>query len=198
MRQKLLKIKSVGIFLVFCMFLGTIFADTNGVWHDAEDVRVGTFASDEDDGTSLFTFVNPVFINNTLNISADSGRGIYSFSNSSDGVAGVTNTPFRAGVYGWSKNGFGYSGYFEGGNFIVGSGNVGIGVNPTTAKLDVNGNIKALSIYVASSIGIGVPVPSKALEVNGDIKATNIYVSSVSDVNTIKSTAGGNIVIQLG
>jgi len=81
-----------------------------------------------------------------LNISADSGRGIYSFSNSSDGVAGVTNTPFRAGIYGWSKNGFGYSGYFEGGKFIVDS-SMGVGVKIPTAKLDVNGSLRANEIY---------------------------------------------------
>ena len=53
----------VGIF-----FTGLVWADTNGVWHDAEDVRAGTFGADEGDTTTPYVFNNPVQMDNTLQV----------------------------------------------------------------------------------------------------------------------------------
>ena len=59
-------VTSLAIFL-FLIF-GIVYADTNGVWHRSEDVRVGTFGNDEDDSSSNYNFINPVEFNKNINI----------------------------------------------------------------------------------------------------------------------------------
>lgn len=49
------------IFLLLIIFSGGfIWADTNGIWHFAEDVRPGIFGANEDDSVTPFEFVNDV------------------------------------------------------------------------------------------------------------------------------------------
>ncbi len=74
------------------------------------------------------------FINNY------NGRGIWSESLIDDGIAGITSASGESAIYGWARNSYVYYGYFEGGNFIIASGNVGIGATSPTAKLDVRSN----------------------------------------------------------
>lgn len=70
---------------VLVLFGGVAFADSNGVWIKAEDVRAGTFAADENNGDFVFpdnveinddflvngisTFNSNVVINSYLNVS---------------------------------------------------------------------------------------------------------------------------------
>ena len=51
---------TIFIFLVV-VFMGLVWADTNGVWHRAEDIRGGVIAQDEQDVTTNFTFIHPVY-----------------------------------------------------------------------------------------------------------------------------------------
>ena len=55
---------SLGIFLL--LIFGIVYADTNGVWHRSEDVRVGTFGNDEGDNSNFYNFINPVGFNSDV------------------------------------------------------------------------------------------------------------------------------------
>lgn len=61
------------VLILFFVSFGPVFSDTDGVWHEAEDVRVGTFGSDEGDTSTPFKFENPVEVNNTLKVSGNEG-----------------------------------------------------------------------------------------------------------------------------
>jgi len=54
------------LFWIMVFFGGLVWADSNGVWHDAKDVRGGTFGSDEQPNTNSFSFMNPVTFNDVL------------------------------------------------------------------------------------------------------------------------------------
>ncbi len=54
---------SLGILLFFSF---SLYADSNGVWINSEDVRAGFFGFDELNSSFNYTFLNPVEINNTL------------------------------------------------------------------------------------------------------------------------------------
>lgn len=56
------------MFLVSLIVGGIVFADTNGVWHNSEDVRSGTFGTDEADGE--YVFENPVEFNNEIRVNS--------------------------------------------------------------------------------------------------------------------------------
>jgi hypothetical protein len=49
------------LLLTVLFFGGFIWADSNGVWTFAKDIRGGTFGSDEQADTNNFTFINPVY-----------------------------------------------------------------------------------------------------------------------------------------
>lgn len=53
------------IILLILVLGGFIWADTNGIWHRAEDVRAGIFGADE--GSGDFTFPNNVLVIQNLN-----------------------------------------------------------------------------------------------------------------------------------
>jgi len=53
------------LILVFLLFGSFVWADTNGVWHRAEDVKGGIFGSDEQPITN-FGFQNPVWFSDDL------------------------------------------------------------------------------------------------------------------------------------
>ena len=47
--------------LLFILFLGLfVWADTNGIWHNAQDIRGGIFGDDEQESNMNYTFRNPV------------------------------------------------------------------------------------------------------------------------------------------
>jgi len=57
--------------LILVFFGGLVWADSNGVWHDAKDVRGGIFGNDEQPNTNNFSFINPVSFNGILTANAN-------------------------------------------------------------------------------------------------------------------------------
>lgn len=58
------------ILILSILIFGSIaWADTNGVWNRAEDVKAGVFAQDENGGD--FTFPNNLYINENLCINGE-------------------------------------------------------------------------------------------------------------------------------
>jgi trimeric autotransporter adhesin len=43
-----------------------VFADSDGVWEEANNLKPGIFGNDEGDSDSIYTFINPVIVNNSL------------------------------------------------------------------------------------------------------------------------------------
>ena len=68
MKSKILHFSFIlNIIFISLVFLGVfIWADSNGVWHETKDIRVGTFGLDEQDTISSFNFLNPVVFNNDV------------------------------------------------------------------------------------------------------------------------------------
>ena len=83
------------IILFLLIFGGAVWADSNGVWHFPEDIRPGIFGSDEGDSNSEYTFVNPIYSNNTLYVSSivDSKDSNYSLNLS--GISTLSNVTFE-------------------------------------------------------------------------------------------------------
>ncbi|MDR2963580.1 MAG: tail fiber domain-containing protein [Bacteroidales bacterium] len=93
-------------------------------------------------------YMTGIWVTNTR--TAGSGSSIWganissTSSNTKDMIFGVQST-----VSGGDPN-WRYSGYFDGGRFVVMNGNVGIGKTPTLGMLDVAGNIYANGSIVTS------------------------------------------------
>lgn len=51
---------------VFIAIFSFVWADTNGVWHRAEDIVGGVFGQDEQGETTDYTFINPVNFNDSV------------------------------------------------------------------------------------------------------------------------------------
>lgn len=58
------------VLLIVLVFVGFSWADTNGVWHRAEDILAGTFGSDEVNN-SLYIFPNDLEVKNDLCLGAE-------------------------------------------------------------------------------------------------------------------------------
>jgi len=54
------------LFITIILLGGLIWADTNGVWHNAEDIKAGVFGDDEENGD--FIFNNNLIINQNLKV----------------------------------------------------------------------------------------------------------------------------------
>ena len=99
--------KLLSLFTIISIILigGIIFADSNGIWHRAEDVQGGTFGADEMDITSYYRFIHPVYFdqnielrNATLNITGSiflNGTNIATLDSS--GKVKVEQLPFHKG-----------------------------------------------------------------------------------------------------
>jgi hypothetical protein len=129
MFTKNIKFIIIAMAVVFTVSFGLVFADTNGVWHNAKDVRSGVFANDETAGS--FTFINnTLFITNmssgspALNIdkvNASYGLYIENLNNSGSGGVGIVGYGITGilgsgvyGVFGASSSPNGAAGYFNG------------------------------------------------------------------------------------
>ncbi len=54
------------LLLLVLFFGGLIYADTNGIWHRAEDVIAGTFGADENGGDYIFP--NDIEVKNDIKV----------------------------------------------------------------------------------------------------------------------------------
>jgi hypothetical protein len=63
------------VFVIIVISLGVVFADSDGIWEEAKNLKPGIFGFDEADQVSAYTFVNPVIIDESLivnnNVSAE-------------------------------------------------------------------------------------------------------------------------------
>lgn len=82
----------------------------------------------------------------------DKGMGVYGNAQASAGK--------NYGVYGRTNSTHGYAGYFYGRGYF--SGNVGIGIEEPTQKLDVAGTVKATGLQLATSPVAGYVLTSDA------------------------------------
>jgi hypothetical protein len=68
----------LGFMFVFSIFsIGSVFADSDGIWEYAKNIKPGIFGEDEDDGGLIFTFINPVIMNDTLIVNNDVSAEAY-------------------------------------------------------------------------------------------------------------------------
>ena len=56
---------------ILVLFTALSWADNNGVWTRAEDVRAGTFGSDEGVGSAEYRFIDPVVMEDELNVTGE-------------------------------------------------------------------------------------------------------------------------------
>lgn len=61
-----MKLKYLLFIFTFIVFFNTVSADTNGIWHLTKDIRGGIFGLDEMGVTTNYTFIHPVYFNETL------------------------------------------------------------------------------------------------------------------------------------
>lgn len=118
------------------------------------------------------------------------------------GVKGYSAVDGISGVLGQAASPAGYSGYFTGGKFVVGSGNVGIGtINPIT-KLDIAGDIRVggqkLCYYTCYTTAASWAPFAQSIFCdkrrfdNGAVVSPNVYMGLASAVT--ESVGGGMVV----
>jgi len=166
------------ILILFVLFFGGfIWADTNGVWHRAEDVQGGVFGSDEN--ALNYTFNNDVYFNSYLR------SGIYYID--IDAVTGLNDLRSEKITTNFAE---------VNGNAII-NGNVGIGISNPTSKLHIvdtmtqdNGN----GAFRIGGVGTGGYLESG---VNYNYVATNNgwFQAWADSVPTwlLLNPAGGNV-----
>lgn len=113
--------------LLIALFIPTIFADINGVWHFAQDVRGGIFGSDEQAITSSYTFINPVYFEKNIT----SQKNLIVNNITAYDTNGIRIKTVNGNVSFFIKN----------------NGNIGIGTDNPTSKLTIQGDVKALAYY---------------------------------------------------
>lgn len=133
--------------LVF-LFSFSVYADSNGIWHFANDIRGGIFGSDELGETTNYTFIHPVYFNVNVYYKNILLEDMFVEENQVDSVssamiidgtiisADLNLNNVQPSINYWTK---------IGNNLNYDLGNVGIGVDIPTAKLDVDGKIRMRS-----------------------------------------------------
>ncbi len=181
------------ILAILILSIIVVNAETNGIWHNAEDIRPGEFASDEGGGD--FRFPQNVDINNNLGVGTNSiisgnpAQNSYIIGNFGVGDTTPLNqlsVESTAGnvVIGITSNGLTYSSI----DFYNGANNKwGIGKDSSdNFYIDEFGVANRLSVIQGTGyVGINTYTPRAELEVDGDIIAKNIKLSNGTNVSSL-------------
>ena len=181
-----------GIFLLLIFFSINIYADSNGIWEFASDLRVGIFGEDENDTTSPYTFQNPLILTNNLTTSGNIGVGTLPSSIMKLNIMGdiaIENGNFymdnSKGLF--SKNSLGeyeqwmwprWSDNIMYTNFGENGWNIRNSDSESVIFMDSSGNV-----------GIGTSNPEYVLDVNGATQTNYLRINPYTD----SSTEGGEI-----
>lgn len=161
----------VFISILLCL-TGLTFADSNGVWIKAEDIRGGTFASDEGNGQFTFGAVPklPLTASGSCTILSVDATGTITCTTEQDTLSTVAT---RGNTFTGTLNV----------NQILDSKNTIYGISPSTTSvfnyLWTNTFNTSGSTYLASNsgkVGIGTGTPSQKLEVIGTTKTTDLIL----------------------
>ncbi len=175
------------ITIILSISLVNAFADSNGIWHKAEDVRSGTFALDEDQGN--FKFPQNLEINNNLSIGSNlfvSGNPIYNsyiIGNFGIGTSSPSNKLSVQTYTGNSIIGISSNSQYSAIDFYNNAINKwGIGKdNLDNFYIDEFGIANRVIIKQGTGfMGLGTYDPRAELEVKGDIIAKNLRLDNGS------------------
>lgn len=196
------------MFIVCILGINFVWADTDGVWLEAEDILGGVFGSDEQSRTFNYTFINPVYFEKNISISQNIGINYNSPETEVDiggrwfvrsqgttpttgsGMFGLYDSTLGSGV--GIIQAYDYdSSVAKNLVFQSGGGNVGIGVTNPTERLEIAGNIKANDIIVNN-----LQLPRGDLEVLyvNEGQANSIDSSMIIDGSIQKVDLGVNSV----
>lgn len=195
--NSLMKNKIYFILLIFLTSFSQIYSDTNGVFHETEDVRGGIFGLDEQDATSFYKFVNPVIVDSFLNLTKSSNsNSILSINSGLSSPVYSAIDFFDRGINVWglgkdSLNNFYIDEFGVANRFFIEktTGNVGIGtINPSN-KLTVEGDgnfTGNLTVEGKLVVSGEVTAPEPVSDSN---LATKAYVDSLfSSINFSESS----------
>ncbi len=161
------------IILSILLFGGVIWADSNGVWQRAEDIRAGIFGGDEGGGD--FTFNTTVHLNDSVYYHGDELNNLYVNANG-DTIYGDLNVTGNITMH----------------NSLVATENY-VTNSITTSISSINGlwNQSGTDLYYnAGNVGIGLSSPTQALDVNGNVKA-DMYCDGTGCYQIADFLAGG-------
>lgn len=169
------------ILISFSLLFTPLFADTNGVWIGAKDIRSGTFGSDETAGD--FAFPNNVAVSNQLTtsriISTTANITSSLEANSLKVVNKITtnsiNVEGNAGSLDLVGTDHTYLEFYPQG-LSTRKGWIGFG-SPGTEILSIQSESDNLALNPnGNNVGVGTTTPSQKLDINGNVRIrSNLY-----------------------
>lgn len=159
--------KRVLLIVSMLVFLVLGYADSNGVWIKAEDIRGGTLASDEGNGQFTFGLLPklPLAFSATCTILSVDNNGNMICTTEQDTLNSVTSRGFS------TANALEFK-------LFTDSDDSSFGVDPNgNSKLNI---LTAMNnVYVNGNIGIGTTTPTQKLEVLGTTKTNDLMLDNI-------------------